>query len=166
MPPPVYRNIQKGAGSMNESRKRRLSIGTETARSLAVVAAGILVLVAGCIVAVYRDMEMDRETELGSQSRTALPVLMSSYGGTSGALSVDEMLSDPGRVADKEPFDGRVARIRIEIPNGKEITVLVPDEAAFGSHPRERENMHSEFVPVEISSGSVIPARIEVTLYG
>ncbi len=161
MPPPVYRNIQKGNGPII---KRRVPIGT--ARSLAVVAAGLLVLIAGCIVAVYRDREMDRETELGSESRTALPVLMSSYGGTSGALSVDEMLSDPERVSEIEPFEGKVARIRLILPDGEEITVLVPDESAFGSHPKERENMHSEFVPVELSSATVIPGRIEVTLYG
>lgn len=163
MPPLMYRNIQKGTGSIG---KRRVHIGTETARSLAVVAAGLLVLIAGCIVAVYRDREMDRETELGSQSRTAVPVLMASFGGTSGALSVDEMLSDPGRVSEMEPFDGRVARISLVLPEGEEITVLVPDETAFGSHPKERENMHSEFVPVELSSATVIPGRIEVTLYG
>ncbi len=166
MCPPVYRNIQKGVGSMNISTKRRVTIGMEYGRSLAVVATGLVIFLAGCTIAVYMDNENDRDAELGTNTRLTVPVLMSAYGGTSGALAIEELSTDPDRISDMDPFDGRVALVRVILADQTEINVKVPDAGSYDDHSKDRETMQIEYVAVETSTGTVLPARMEVTLFG
>jgi hypothetical protein len=133
---------------------------------MAVLAAGLIIFLAGCTVAVYRDMEKDLDTELGSENRMAVPTLMSAYGSTSGALSITDLVSDPARVSELEPFKGRVARIKVTSYEGLETEVKIPDTGTFDDHPKDRETMQAELIPVVLSTGKVVPARMEVTLFG
>jgi hypothetical protein len=137
-----------------------------TPRSLAIIMASLVVFAAGCAVAIYRDDQNDMEKELGSDSRMAVSRIISVYGGISGALSIRDLEADPGRVSGMEPFKGRVAMVRLNIPDGAEITVKLPDEKTFDNDPRIRENTQSEVIPVETDPGRVVPGKLEVTVFG
>ncbi len=151
---------------MNIRTKRRVTIGMEYGRSLAVVATGLVIFLAGCSIAVYLDNENDRDAELGTKTRLTVPVLMSTYSGASGALAIEELSTDPGRVSDMDPFDGRVALVRVILADQTEIIVKVPDTRSYDDHSKDRETMQIEHVAVETSTGRILPARLEVTLFG
>lgn len=144
-------------------RTRRVSIERQ---AIMVLAIGIIVFLAGCGYAIYRDMEDEKNRDLQVSSENTIETLFQIYGQRSGAISLSGLETDPSALEDEGPFDGKVALIKIDTYDQREIEIKVPNEKDFDDHSRTREESSTEMVPLDMGSGMIIPARMEVTIYG
>jgi len=144
---------------------RRVTIDSTLGKRLLIVAAGVIILLAGCSVAIYRESLDRKKVALRTDSHEAPSVLVSLYGGENGALSYSRLYSDPSLASDSEPFAGKVAEVRLTLPDGSQYEIFIPSEKEFEDHDRTISQSQSTHVPLEIETGRVVPAFMEVTLY-
>lgn len=130
--------------------------------ALAMIAFGLVIMVAGCGIAIYRDQEAEKETELDRDLKEMVREITTDFSSGSGALSISMLGS--GSI---EVDDDRSARIMVEIMDGNELVIFLPDEETYleMSEKGKGSTMHRT-VPVATDDGKVLPGKLEVTLNG
>jgi hypothetical protein len=126
------------------------------------IAIGLIILIVGCGTAIYRDQEVEKETELDRDLRNLVREITTDFSSASGSLSISLLGTSS---IDLE--DGRSAKIRVETMEGDELVIFLPDEEAYQkmSDNGKRSEMWRS-VPVATNDGKVLPGKLEVTLIG
>lgn len=130
--------------------------------ALAMIAFGLIILLAGCGIAVYRDQEAGKESELDRDLNRLARKITTEFSSGSGALSISMLGS-----SDIDIADDRSAMIRLETMDGDELVIHIPDEGTFleMSDSGKGSSMQKN-VPVVTDDGRVVPGKLEVTLNG
>ena len=137
-------------------------MGKDNSSALAMIALGLIILLVGCGVAVYRNQEQEKETELERDLKEMVRRITTDFGSGSGALSLS--LLGSGEI-DLE--DDRSAMIRVETMDGDEVVIFLPDEETFIDMSENGEGPTLQrTVPVVTDDGRVLPGRLEVTMNG
>jgi hypothetical protein len=126
------------------------------------IALGLIILIAGCGTAIYRDREVEKETELDKDLNDLMREITTEYNSGSGAVSISKL-----GISNIDLENGRSARIRVETMEGEELQIFLPDEETFLE--RSDNGKGSEIkktVPVATDDGKVLPGKLEVTLIG
>ncbi|MGA1873370.1 MAG: hypothetical protein ACMUHY_06830 [Thermoplasmatota archaeon] len=127
------------------------------------IAIGIVVLLAGCGVAVYRSgleasgSGRDRELE------DMVSEITSDFGSGSGALSMTKLGTGYGMIGIK---DGKSAMIFVETMDGDSLTLYIPDKETYEARYGDGSVHTSTKVPISTDDGMVVPGKLEVTLVG
>jgi hypothetical protein len=126
------------------------------------IAIGLIILVAGCGIAIYRDQEVEKETELDRDLRDLVRKVTTEFSSGSGALSISMLGTSSIDLKDE-----RSAMIRVETMRGDELVIFLPDEETFQemSENGKRSDIQRPH-PVATDDGKVLPGKLEVTLIG
>jgi hypothetical protein len=130
--------------------------------ALAMIAFGLVILVIGCSVAVYRDREAEKESELDRELMEMVNEITTDFAAGSGALSLTRLSTGTIRID-----EGRSARIMVETMKGDELVIHIPDEGTFQEMTEDgKSSSMKKSVPVATNDGRVLPGKLEVTLLG
>lgn len=143
---------------------RRVTIGrmdSGNSFALVLIAFGLIILLAGCGVAVYREQESGKETELERDLDRMVSNMITDHSSGSGALSLSKLGS-----SDIDLVDGRSARVHVETMDGDVLVIFLPDEETFLEMENENNPSAGRTLPVVTADGRVLPGRLEVTLNG
>jgi hypothetical protein len=129
--------------------------------ALIMIVLGLIILIAGCGVAIQRHQEDRKEKELGSDLETLVDSVVNDHTAGSGALSLS-LLSGSNIRLD----EGRSARISVETMDGDVLVLFFPDEETFLQNEDDKSPSILRTLPVSTDDGRVLPGKLEVTLNG
>lgn len=145
-------------GGLNIPLKR----SNELILSLTVLVVGMVVLLAGSLLALQSDREEREEIEREEDLDRFVPDLVDAYSPGSDSLDLQLFLSDPSLGADLESREGRTAVITLELMDGDQWTVTIPEDSTS-----EGETSSATIpVSVERGDGKVEIGTMEVVLHG
>jgi len=124
---------------------------------------GLLILIAGCAVAVYRNGQAGTENDKDRQAEDIAGRIASDFGSGSGALSMTKLGAGYQDIGVKS---GRSAMIHVETMDGDEITLYLPDKGTFEDNGNKDMSTASRVLPVFTDDGRIIPGNLEVTVVG
>jgi len=130
---------------------------------MGLIALGLVILIAGCAVAVYRNGQAGTEKEKDRQADDIAVLIASDFGSGSGALSMTKLGAG---YQDIDVKDGRSAMIHVETMDGDNITLYLPDKGTFEDNGNKDLSMASKVLPVFTDDGRVVPGKLEVTVVG
>ncbi|MBN1389410.1 MAG: hypothetical protein JXA22_02090 [Candidatus Thermoplasmatota archaeon] len=127
------------------------------------MAAGLVVLLAGCSVAIYRSWHENDGPDRDSEAEDLLTTVSNDFISGSGALSLSRLASGYDRI---DIGDGRSVRIRVETIDGSGLTIYIPDRETFEKKDIGDTTPLIKVLPISMDDGRVIPGRLEVMLVG
>ncbi len=133
--------------------------------SLTAIAAGTLILLAGCGVAVFRADEERVERELETSSDLVLRRIVDIYSRGGLHISYALMSSRPDLILEDEVVEGRSGAITLCAIGQKDILIHLPDGVDTSGSNDGSGTSSGLTVPVEMGGGPVLPGRLEVVLY-
>jgi hypothetical protein len=129
--------------------------------ALTMIAFGLVILVAGCGVAIYRQQEAEKETNIETDLIELVKSITKDYTSGSGAVSLGLLGSSDIQI-DSE----RSARIHVETMDGDVLTLFIPDEETYNEMVDDASSTTQRTIPVATDDGRVLPGKLEVTLNG
>ena len=126
--------------------------------SIAIIVLSALILLSGCLIAVYRDDQNSREVELDRSSDLFIDTINDLFSGELGYFSLTLFLSMPDIDEDIPGRDGRDFKIVLTIIDH------APLEIEYGDGGQDSSRM-TDIVAVDMGDGSVRPGLLEVILY-
>ena len=126
--------------------------------SIAIIVLSALILLSGCLIAVYRDDQNSREVELDRSSDLFIDTINDLFSGELGYFSLTLFLSMPDIDEDITGRDGRDFKIVLTIIDH------APLEIEYGDGGQDSSSM-TDIVAVDMGDGSVRPGLLEVILY-
>ncbi|MCK5773322.1 MAG: hypothetical protein KAH57_05995 [Thermoplasmata archaeon] len=126
--------------------------------SVAILGLSALILLSGCLIAVYRDDQNSREIELDRSSDLFIDTINDLFSWESGYFSLALFLSTPEIDDDISGRDGRDFKIVLTIIDH------APMEIKYGDGGHDSSRM-TDIVAVDMGDGSVRPGLLEVILY-
>ena len=126
--------------------------------SIAIIVLSALILLSGCMIAVYRDDQNSREVELDRSSDLFIDTVNDLFSGESGYFSLTLFLSIPEIDEEISGRDGRDFKIILTIIDH------APMEIEYGDGGDDFARM-TDIVAVDMGDGSVRPGLLEVILY-
>ena len=129
-----------------------------TPLSIAIIVLSALILLSGCLIAVYRDDQNSREVDLDRSSDLFIDTVNDLFSGESGYFSLTLFLSMPDIDEDIPRRDGRDFKIILTIIDH------APLEIEYGDGGQDSSSM-TDIVAVDMGDGSVRPGLLEVILY-
>ena len=129
-----------------------------TPLSIAIIVLSALILLSGCLMAVYRDDQNSREVELDRSSDLFIDTISDLFSEESGYFSLTLFLSMPDIDEDIPGRDGRDFKIILTIIDH------APLEIEYGDGGQDSSSM-TDIVAVDMGDGSVRPGLLEVILY-
>ncbi len=137
---------------------KTIRVKNNTPVSIALLVLSILILLSGCLIAVYRDDQNSREVELDRSSDLFIDTVNDLFSGDSGYFSLTLFLSRPEIDEEISGRDGRDFKIILTIMDH------APMEIEYGDGGHDSSRM-TEIVAVDMGDGSVRPGLLEVVLY-
>ncbi|MGA1793881.1 MAG: hypothetical protein ACMUHM_08020 [Thermoplasmatota archaeon] len=126
------------------------------------IALGLVILIAGCAVAVYRS----GQDGTGSEDHQADDIarrITSDFGSGAGALSMTKLGAGYQNI---EVADGKSVMIRVETMDGDEITLYLPDKDTFEENSDKAPSSANSSLPISTDDGRIVPGKLEVKVVG
>ncbi|MBN1539243.1 MAG: hypothetical protein JW939_03795 [Candidatus Thermoplasmatota archaeon] len=135
----------------------------ENTFAIALMAAGLVILMAGCGIAIYTNGNEDNLEDRDTEAEKLLETVSNGFVSGSGALSLSRLGSGYDRI---DVGSGRSAMIQVETMDGSGLTLYLPDKSTFERKDDGKGSSASRILPVSLDDGTAVPGRLEVVLVG
>lgn len=132
--------------------------------SKAVLAAGLVVLIAGFSYGLYSVNRNEAREEVGEDTLVYAREIVATYGMEEGTIDLGSFLSDPDLSGIGGAVSGSPARVTLALSDGRTFTQYYPSRSAFESGGIQVTEM--VYVGVDLGYGSDLPGVLEVTVIG